>query len=166
MRNPKVDRDLFPCAGRASLALGGNSRSVLGVQMVPKWLWARRGSECMAEVQSWWNTSHTEPFLLERGAGVQGGLPRRHHACSGCWLHCTYPRSTLPCSHLPPFSSRNIQVARIHKEQLNRVAHPLHSCKIALLVVTVSYSTNGHHQHSTHLQQVALIKPLQKKRKA
>lgn len=161
----------FLCAHRASLALEGNTRLLLGMQIVPKWLCSQervRVCDC-PELQRWdllvEQQSHQQSFLLGRGAeaGASRWAAQEAPCCTGWWLYCTCPRSTLPCLSPSFHFYKNIKLVQIHNEQMNRVAHPLYSCKVTLLVVSVSYSTSGHHQHSTCLQQVALIKTWQKK---
>jgi len=90
-----TSRQEFLCACsecRASLALRGNTRSVLGMRMAPAQLCSQemfrvRGHpelerrDLLAEHQS-----HQTAFRLGRWAeaGAQDGLPRRHSACRGC----------------------------------------------------------------------------------
>lgn len=104
----------FLCAHRASLALEGNTRLLLGMQIVPKWLCSQerfRVHDC-PELQRWdllvEQQSHQQSFLLGRGAeaGAQGGLPRRHHAAlgAGCTAHALDP--PCPASPLPSTSTK------------------------------------------------------------
>lgn len=142
MRKSKMDKDLFPCAGRASLALGGNSRAVLGVQMVPKWLCSQerfRVHGC-PELQSWdllvQHHSHHcvgsggSSFLLGRGAeaGARGGLPTMPAVGAAHALDPPCPASHLPSS-TPTRTSSQCKFTKNHwTEWLTLCTHARSLC--------------------------------------
>lgn len=150
----------FPCAGRASLALGGNSRSVLGVQMA-----ARKGSECTAVLNCkggtcWWNSSHTRKLSCWE-EGQKQGL-RVPAIGAGCAAHALDP--PCPASHLPSTST---------KTSISTNSQRATEQSGSLSILVQDYSAGGDCELLNQwtptfhicLQQVALIKPLQKKKK-
>lgn len=117
----------FLCACRASLALQGNTRLLLGMQMVRAWLcsWERFRVRDHPELKKWdllvKHQSYQKAFLLGSWAeaGAQDELPRRHSACSRCWTYCTSPRST-PSRLSSPFRFyENRKLLRVYRGQLN-----------------------------------------------
>lgn len=155
MRNPKVDRDLLQIYCRQSKpGTSGKQQTVLEYKWYLNGYEPGKGQKS-AEVQSWdellEHQSHRKISCWQRSR-AQGGLPRRHNPAVVLAV-CMCPGSTLPCLSPSSHSYKNIHLHKFTKsswtEWLTLSAHA------RLLVVTVSYSTNGHHQHSTHLQQVS-----------
>lgn len=161
----------FLCACRASLALRGNTRSVVGMQMAPAWLcsWERFRVHDHPELKRWdvlvEEQSQQKAFLLGRWAeaAAQDGLPRRGFACSRCWTYCTSPRSTLSCLSTPFHFYKNRKLLRVQRAT---------ACIFYTHATQQGYFTGGDCEFlsrwmslmfHTYLQQVALIKLLQKK---
>lgn len=110
----------------------GETADSAGVQMVPKWLWARKGPEKCWSAKLGWAVGASIPqkdFLLAEEQGSGWAAQEAQSCCgAGClhvpWIHPALPLTFLPLLQKHPLSTNS-------QRELNRVAHSLCSCKTA-----------------------------------